>query len=151
MFKFCNALFYNTDYIDAHFLILIEFIQLQKSSIDGLVPRPHSVDERFTLNTKDHQILLYYFNDKATLEVLSDYFLSEIFFAIREHTIIYSCAMEEEKRADSLLKTMSKCSIRIREALKVIMTELKMEHVDKCMSWNDSTPTECTCMYNNLL
>ena len=132
---------------------MTEFIQLQNYSFYGSGPRPHSVDERFTLKTKDYQFLHYYFNDEATLEFVNDYFLSEIFFAIREHTHIYSCAMEEDKRTDALLKTMSKCSIKIRDALKVVLTELKMDHVAECMSWweKDSTPTECKCMYNYLL
>ena len=115
--------------------------------------RPHSADERFTLFANDRQILQYYFNDEVTLDYANDHFLSELFFAIREHTNIYSCSMDEEKRTNLLLQTMSKCSIKIRETFMAVLKELSMEHVASLMSWweDEAVPmdaTTSTCMYN---
>ncbi|XP_053406902.1 uncharacterized protein LOC123546606 isoform X2 [Mercenaria mercenaria] len=105
-----------------------EFSALELSSL-GQCMRPDSHEPRLKFTDSDHQTLLYYLNNKNTIDNINDHLLSRFIFSIREHTNVVHCSLDCEKRVKQLIETMKVCAEKIFKVFCEILNSIEMSHV----------------------
>ncbi|XP_060594686.1 uncharacterized protein LOC132749032 isoform X2 [Ruditapes philippinarum] len=118
------------------------FSDLEWSSL-GRCLRPDSNQPRLKFTDSDHQTLMYYLNNKNTIDNINDHLLSRFIFSIREHTNINHCCMDSEKRVKKLIFTMKVCAEHIFKDFCEILSAIEMSHVIGKLEKRNQGPVTC--------
>ena len=126
---------YNSSYFSV-------FTLLEQSSLNRC-SRPDHDHPRFKISNSDNETLLFYLNNKNTIDSVNDQFLSKFYFSIREHTNICVCSMDSEGRVKTLINTMKLCADKIFPDFCDILNLIEMGHVISKLERRSEGSTAC--------